>query len=346
MVPLDINAISGIAGSISIACWIVVFSPQIIENFRKSSADGLSIRFVIIWLVGDIFNIVGAVLQNVLPTMIIVAVYYTLADIVLLAQCFYYRGFTFTDKVENNQAVETQPDEESPLLSRTEDESRPPFTTRGSFTPPGTRRGSGFRERLDSHGTRLSPAVPMHGKRDEEALKARSPIQKRSIIQAVFFNLTAIIVVFIAGTIGWYLSVMRSDAHKGHHAHHDKTIHNSAPTFNIFGQICGYLCAVLYLGSRIPQLLLNYRRKSTEGVAMLFFIFACLGNLMYVISIFAYDPVCDRPKHCASGEAASIYWTYIGVNVSWILGSLGTLFLDAGVFVQYFKYRSDSCAVE
>lgn len=67
---LDVEAISGILGSISIACWVVVFSPQIIENFRRSSAEGLSVEFVIIWLLGDVFNILGAVLQNVLPTMV------------------------------------------------------------------------------------------------------------------------------------------------------------------------------------------------------------------------------------------------------------------------------------
>ena len=67
---LDLTALSGITGSISIACWIVVFSPQIIENFWRSSAEGLSIVFVVVWLVGDVFNILGAVLQGVLPTMV------------------------------------------------------------------------------------------------------------------------------------------------------------------------------------------------------------------------------------------------------------------------------------
>lgn len=54
MVGVDIAALSGITGSISIACWVVVFSPQIIENFRRSSAEGLSITFVVIWLLGDV----------------------------------------------------------------------------------------------------------------------------------------------------------------------------------------------------------------------------------------------------------------------------------------------------
>lgn len=53
-----------------IACWVVVFSPQIIENFRRSSAEGLSIEFIIIWLAGDFANIIGAVMQGVLPTMV------------------------------------------------------------------------------------------------------------------------------------------------------------------------------------------------------------------------------------------------------------------------------------
>jgi len=49
---------------------VVVFSPQIVENFKRGSADGLSLQFIIIWLAGDVFNILGAVLQGVLPTMV------------------------------------------------------------------------------------------------------------------------------------------------------------------------------------------------------------------------------------------------------------------------------------
>src|ERR1700753_2026244 len=109
----DIEAISGICGSISIACWVVVFSPQIIENFRRGSADGLSVVFLVTWLAGDVFNILGAILQGVLPTMIILAFYYTLADIVLMGQVFYYRGFTLTDDARpqssQNGGAETRP---------------------------------------------------------------------------------------------------------------------------------------------------------------------------------------------------------------------------------------------
>jgi uncharacterized protein with PQ loop repeat len=152
-------------------------------------------------------------------------------------------------------------------------------------------------------------------------------------------NSFAILMVCAAGVLGWYVS-NRSQGGQ-HHSKHPKP-DDDALGFSLWGQIFGYLCAVLYLGSRVPQILLNYRRKSTEGVSMLFFLFACIGNLTYVLSIFAYDAECSG-KHgrCAKGEAASIYGRYILVNTSWLIGSMGTLILDMGIFIQFFLDRED-----
>ena len=89
-----------------------MFSPQIVENWKRSSAEGLSVVFITIWLLGDFFNIFGAVLQGVLPTMIILAVYYTLADIVLLGQYFWYEGFRLTDRVSSREESSDEEDDE------------------------------------------------------------------------------------------------------------------------------------------------------------------------------------------------------------------------------------------
>ncbi|KAH0293853.1 PQ-loop-domain-containing protein [Aureobasidium namibiae CBS 147.97] len=322
---LDIEAISGIMGSISIACWVVVFSPQIIENFRRSSAEGLSIEFVIIWLLGDFANIIGAVMQRVLPTMIILAIYYTFADIVLLAQCFYYRGFHFRDPkpVKPSDIEQETPTERSALLSA---------NGNGTSDLPRVRSTSSFGERFVNEGVHMSPANPMHP--TPKVHRPRSA--KRSIMQKLLFNLTCIVLVVAAGIAGYYLSPS-SNSNETEQQQNDN-LH-----FNIVGQVFGYLCAALYLGSRVPQLLLNYRRKSTEGLNALFFLFACIGNLTYVLSIFAFNPICHHGKHgqkCRPGEASAIYGRYILVNLSWLLGSLGTLFLDFGVFAQFFIYRS------
>ncbi|OTB06790.1 hypothetical protein M426DRAFT_9222 [Hypoxylon sp. CI-4A] len=313
---LDVEAISGICGSISIAAWVVVFSPQIIENFRRSSADGLSVPFIILWLLGDVFNILGSVLQGVLPTMLILAVYYTIADFVLLAQCFYYKGFTWKDDVPPPQSKPSrapavgEPTERTGLLN--------------GHIEEGERRDSGW-----SH---LSPAVPLVS----EAPATPPPPPTR--LQSIVWNSVAILMVCVAGVLGWILSRQYS-------TDQPNSPSDVLPNFDVWGQVFGWFCALLYLGSRLPQLLLNWRRKSTEGVSILFFLFACLGNLTYVLSIFAYEPHCSK-SHCQPGEAGRIYGRYILVNASWLAGSLGTLFLDLGIFAQFFIYSKDESAAQ
>ncbi|KAJ3562120.1 hypothetical protein NP233_g9776 [Leucocoprinus birnbaumii] len=106
-------SLSSIFGWISIACWIVVYSPQIYENYELQSGEGLSIMFVLIWLAGDLCNLIGAVLAGLIPTVIILACYYSLCDSTLLCQVFYYRW-------KNGQPLfkpkPVEDDERAPLL--------------------------------------------------------------------------------------------------------------------------------------------------------------------------------------------------------------------------------------
>ena len=358
-----IEALSGISGSISIACWVVVFSPQIIENFRRGSSEGLSISFIIIWLLGDVFNILGAVLQNVLPTMTILAVYYTLADVVLLGQCFWYEGFRLWDRKEverDEQAIEDV-DERSSLLPAVPTPERSPNRrpkigdvergSRGSYSSVGSRSFNG----LDA--TRLNPATLIPPQQPMDTPAAAETLKPRSRLKSFAFNVTALVFVCGAGALGWWLSSKSAQGYPsgGHHPVKDPNVEpistkTDSVRFDVWGQIFGYLCAVLYLGSRIPQLLLNYRRKSTEGVSMLFFLFACVGNLTYVMSIFFYEPACAGLEEvgfdggCRDGEWSREYGKYILVNTSWLVGSAGTLLLDFLIFVQFFLYRDNKKA--
>jgi uncharacterized protein with PQ loop repeat len=319
--------------SVSIACWVVVFSPQIIENFRRQSADGLSIVFIIVWLAGDVFNILGAILQGVLPTMIILAVYYTLADIVLMLQVFYYRGFTLSDEVKKPQDQILS--EEEPLLG-TNGAVGASATLSGNQTTERSRSLSQLRRHI-SHvdSTHLSPAMPLLDPPNPNDPPAAYNLKPTSTLQTILFNTFSIVLVCAAGIFGWWISTR---------SHRHRYVEDGDPDtleFDTLGQVFGYLCAVLYIGSRVPQLLLNYRRKSTEGVSLLFFLFACIGNLTYDMSIFAYSPICQKPGCCEPGEVTGIYWRYILINFSWIAGSLGTLLLDMAIFVQFFLYRKE-----
>lgn len=268
---LNAQAVSGITGSISIACWIIVFAPQIYENFVRKSSEGLSLMFIILWLAGDVFNVLGSALQGVLPTMIILAVYYTLADVVLLWQCLNYGHKSLADLIHLSPANPFDGDVIEHVLSREEDEE------------------------------------------EEAARKALSPVKN------FFFKLLLVTLVIASGLVGWYISYVKN---------YYKYKHPEEPTmvFDPLAQFFGWLCAVLYLGSRVPQILLNYKRKSCEGISFMFFLFACLGNLTYVISILSID----------------VSWNYLLINSSWLAGSFGTLALDFTIFVQFFIYNEET----
>ena len=176
----------------------------------------------------------------------------------------------------------------------------------------------------------LSPRKKSHVKTDNA--------EGQNVLIGLVYNVVAVVLVCGAGVVGWWLSY-RASSHPGSNSESPVQSQEKRLQFNVWGQIFGYVCAALYLGSRVPQLLLNYRRKSTEGISLLFFLFACIGNLTYVFSIIAYTPVCKNPSDCAPGESLSIYGKYMLINLSWLFGSAGTLVLDASVFVQFFMYR-------
>ena len=299
--------------------------------------------------------------------MTLLAIYYTIADLILLAQCFYYRGFILADspppppdKNSSSATVsaiddyeEDDPDEDAPLLNRADSPAR------YYVTPASAERmqrrgsaGSGFREALKAvDGTHLSPATPLlpPERTPDPTPNAGDGRAPSSTFRTVAFNTTALLVVCAAGAFGWWLSARSPLSSNQHPRSSFKPLadENGGLDLDTWGQVFGYLCAVLYLGSRIPQILLNYKRKSTEGVSMLFFLFACVGNLTYVLSIFAYEPPCARVGRlgvlgnvvCGDGEWRAEYGRWVLVNLSWLIGSAGTLLLDMGIGVQFWAYR-------
>jgi uncharacterized protein with PQ loop repeat len=90
----------------------------------------------------------------------------------------------------------------------------------------------------------------------------------------------------------------------------------------LWGMLLGWVSAGCYLGSRVPQLWTNYKRKMTDGLSPQYFISAILGNTTYGASIFLQD--------------AS--WGYIWGQFPWLVGSLGNLFFDAALLSQFVYY--------
>ncbi|CAG8660309.1 1599_t:CDS:2, partial [Racocetra persica] len=64
---------------------------QLYENYQRKSSHSVSIVLFYIWLAGDLLNLAGTILQELLPTVIYLAIYYVLSDIVIILQILYYR---------------------------------------------------------------------------------------------------------------------------------------------------------------------------------------------------------------------------------------------------------------
>ena len=54
----------------------------------------------------------------------------------------------------------------------------------------------------------------------------------------------------------------------------------------VLGSVLGWIMTCSYVGSRIPQLIKNYRRGMTTGLSLPMFVLLVLGSTTYVASIF------------------------------------------------------------
>ncbi|POY70611.1 hypothetical protein BMF94_6389 [Rhodotorula taiwanensis] len=87
---LNREVMSGYLGFASIVTWLGAQSPQIYENFKRGSVEGLALPFLVSWFIGDFTNFLGCVLTHQLPFQTYLAAYFLLVDVVLCGQFAYY----------------------------------------------------------------------------------------------------------------------------------------------------------------------------------------------------------------------------------------------------------------
>ncbi|KAI9843264.1 MAG: hypothetical protein M1838_002703 [Thelocarpon superellum] len=300
------EALSGVFGSISLAAWIFLLVPQLIENYQQGSADGISLAFLTVWFIGDLTNFFGAIWAGLVPTVIALAVYFCFADLVLITQCVYYN--VINARKERHRRITRSG-------SSDVDESDRPLLDRRSSDNlglPGSRRRSSA-----SHARRESYGGTDGGPSDVATDAGGS---RRTWMR----NGSTMVMICLAGAAGWFVAwqfgawnpVPNGDP-------------SDAPTDIALGaQILGYISAVCYLGARIPQIVKNHRERSCEGLSLLFFMLSILGNATYGAGILFH----------------SIERQYVITNLPWLIGSLGTMVEDVVIFVQFRLYAGQSDA--
>nr|CAD1829008.1 unnamed protein product [Ananas comosus var. bracteatus] len=85
------DEIALLLGLVSVVSWGIAEVPQIITNYKTKSTEGLSVAFLMTWIIGDLFNLVGCLLEPAtLPTQFYMALLYTATTVVLTGQTIYY----------------------------------------------------------------------------------------------------------------------------------------------------------------------------------------------------------------------------------------------------------------
>ncbi|KAE8685998.1 PQ-loop repeat family protein / transmembrane family protein isoform 2 [Hibiscus syriacus] len=119
------------------------------------------------------------------------------------------------------------------------------------------------------------------------------------------------------------------------------------------GQWLGWLMAAVYMGGRIPQIWLNIKRGSVEGLNPLMFIFALIANAAYVarsaLSQTIYfthrlknknvEPVVSQFRHQVRILVRSSEWENIKPNMPWLLDAAVCVALDLFIISQYIYYK-------
>ncbi|XP_050787307.1 lysosomal amino acid transporter 1 homolog [Gopherus flavomarginatus] len=81
-----------VLGLVSIFCFAGSSFPQYYQACKTGNMDqALSIYFLLGWLGGDSLNLIGSFLANQLPLQVYTAIYYVLADLVMLSLYLYYK---------------------------------------------------------------------------------------------------------------------------------------------------------------------------------------------------------------------------------------------------------------
>lgn len=344
-IPLTWNeALSGIFGSASIAAWIFLLVPQLLENYRLGSADGISTTFLLIWFLGDVTNLAGAIWAGLVPTATALAVYFCFADVTLLAQCAYYNALN--KKLDEAALAEnartagegsatangSASTEQTPLLgqnkptSPTQKRHLPHLTdiTDENLGLPGSRRRSSA-----TSATRLRRSTTHSTTRHDDTLaQILEERPTNSTTRTVIKNTLSILAILAIGAGGWALA-WRAGAWKPTPVNDSGKESDPTP---LGAEILGYLSAVLYLGARIPQIVKNQRERSCEGLSLLFFLLSLIGNATYGAGILFH----------------SVEKQYFMTNLPWLIGSLGTMAEDAVIFVQFsvFGEQKKEVAIE
>ncbi|SPO23022.1 uncharacterized protein UTRI_01700 [Ustilago trichophora] len=105
---IDRQTVSDLSGTLSFVVWLFAQSPQIYENYRRGSVDGLSPVFLTQWMLGDATNLIGCILTQQLPFQIAVATYFCCIDVCIMGQFIFYWNKSRKERARRSKSKSRQ----------------------------------------------------------------------------------------------------------------------------------------------------------------------------------------------------------------------------------------------
>ncbi|KAA3682207.1 uncharacterized protein DEA37_0014167 [Paragonimus westermani] len=345
--------IAMVCGFICLAAWIINGVPQMVENFRTGIPDQAMSPFLLLfWTLGDVSSLIGCILTHQLVLQTVISMYSIASDLILAAQFFYYKlrhqiilsrvsaalGDGQVNPVDDSSDFISDDSDVSSRAPLIQDE--PSETTSNSNT---NRRRLlavsvvflglfGLQTYNDGSST-LSSLDTSKNLRPLRGFASRHLLQWSSAEQ---------IPIDIATSTFWRHSFM----------HQSFLPETSAK----IGYILGFMSSIMYVSSRFPQILRNvsscfhlfifhsqpfgqlyvlflcpmqWQRGSTEGLCVVLFCLALVGNASYGLQIFltSLDP------------------RFLLNSLPWLIGSLGVLLLDLIILFQFYRFSPSKIPV-
>ncbi|KAJ2001713.1 hypothetical protein H4R26_003987 [Coemansia thaxteri] len=303
MQTLNDTAASNAIGYISLLSWMVVMFPQIYLNYRRKSGEGVSLTMMVAWVIGDVFNITGALMQDLVMSTLLIGFYFLLVDSTLLTQTIYYRttcqlhlpvkDIVDDDNSEHHTAALLVEDDNS-------EERLPAVPTSATV----------LIDHSEDAGT--PPLQQLLQQRQQNSPGHLAGVLALLLSLASLGCLAVMVVALLAGAPQ---PEPPSGGDTGHQA--------PPPLTQIVAQTMGTASAIIYIMSYVPQAIQNYQRKSCEGLSMWLFLLSMLGNTTYAMAILV---VSLNPHHLAP-------------YVPWLLGALVPCIIQIVILYQFQIYR-------
>lgn len=349
-IPTPLAFVSTLLGTLSILSWLFAQLPQIIRNYKNQSTAGLSLFFLIEWNLGDITNLCGAVLTNQATWQVIVGAYYCFVDISLVLQWIWYERLKHGKPLKwirfaktRSRSREVDDDSSDQRLAPSDSESAVQFGLAAGEEMVVTRRDSTSPQDIPSskaaHASDMF-STPVYGTLSPPTSLARSPTNRtiHRIQQQGLPSSTPRAVLFVT------LLLAIASIHASPTFKRDTSQTHPTPGSAGFslGTIMSWTSTLLYLLSRLPQLFLNFRRKSTSGLSPTLFAAAFCGNLFYSSSLAlnpcAWQSFGPNSGNGWAGPSGSDQREWITAALPFFLGAAGVLGLDGAVGLQFWQY--------